>query len=727
MKRSLVALALLATVSALPFAAAADDALDPAEQLRKREVDFSADHLSYDRGGDLVIAEGNIVLTHKDLVFHAERAVYDRKAGIVTVEGELWARDEDGNVLSADSMEIRDNFQEGMMQNIGLILSDDSRFAALSAVRRESGKTILKRAAYTPCRVCEAKPTPVWRIRAVKVIHDQDRKRITYENATLEFLGVPVFYTPYLSHPDPTVHAASGFLPPSIGHSNELGVVAHLPYYFTLAPHRDITVEPIITGKEGLVLASEYREHTGLGRYNIEGSVTYADKRDEFGNKSGGQELRGHIFSRGRFALPSLSRSGNSWQWDYDVGLTSDDTYLRRYDIDDTDTVTSRATLERFARNSYMAATALAFQGLRVEDDFGTTPLALPQLDYHYQSAPGLLGGRYSFDGNAVALTRVDGMDTRRLSMAGGWQVPLVAPSGSIYELGVSIRGDVYQVDNSATPDDPAYAGTDGFEYRVLPRLRLAWRLPMVKYGATTVQTLEPIAAVVAAFNGGNPDALPNEDSRIVGFDDTNLFAENRYTGLDRWEGGTRVDYGLRYGVDTSGFGLNALVGQSYRLHEDREIPAGSGLEGNFSDVVTRLEVNLSPYLDVIHRMRLDNKNLAVRRNEANVIVGPPRFKVTAGYIDLKAGAEDFDDATPLTPREEVRAGAVYRISERWTLAGDHIRDLDRGKAISTRVGLTYEDECLRLGVAYDKRFTRDRDIEPSTSIILKISLKNLG
>ncbi|RMF11943.1 MAG: hypothetical protein D6763_01930, partial [Alphaproteobacteria bacterium] len=80
-----------------------------------------------------------------------------------------------------------------------------------------------------------------------------------------------------------------------------------------------------------------------------------------------------------------------------------------------------------------------------------------------------------------------------------------------------------------------------------------------------------------------------------------------------------------------------------------------------------------------------------------------------------------------LTPREEIRAGALYRISRRWTLAGDHIRDLDRGKAISTRIGLTYEDECFRLGIAYDRRFTRDRDIEPSTSIILKISLKNLG
>lgn len=732
MKRSVLALALLASVSALPMTAAADDALtlsasSDATASPAPSVDFSADEITYDRGGDLVVASGNVVLVHKGLVFHADRVTYDRSAGLVTVTGDLWARDEDGNTLTANRLELRDDFEEGFIENVGLILTDNSRFAARSAIRQETGKTTMRQAVYSACDVCEENPTPLWRIRAVKVVHNQDRKRIRYEDATLEFLGVPVFYTPYLSHPDPSVHAASGLLPPGLGRSSELGVIANLPYYFALAPHKDLTVEPIITTREGLVLASEYRQHTGPGRFSVAGSVTYVDKRDEFGVKPGGQEFRGHLFSRGQFGLASMNRLGGDWQWDYDVGVTSDDTYLRRYEVSDTDALTSRARVERFGRNSYAAMTALAFQGLRVEDDFGTTPLALPHLEYRYRSAPGLLGGRYTFDGSALALTRVDGMDTRRISMTGGWHVPLVAPSGSIYELGVTLRGDAYHVENAALPDDPAYAGRNGFEYRVLPQLRLAWRLPMVKYGQASSQTLEPIVAVVAGLNGGNPDALPNEDSRIVTFDDSNLFASNRFTGLDRWEGGARVDYGLRYGIDTNGFSANALIGQSYRFKRDRDIPDGTGLEGHLSDIVTRLEVNLSPYLDVIHRMRFDEDSMDLRRNEANVIVGPPRFRVTAGYVDIKAGAEDFDPGTPLAAREEIRAGARWKISRYWTLAGDHTRDLDRGSAIATRIGLTYEDECFVFGVAFDERFTRDRDIEPATSILFRISLKNLG
>jgi len=90
-------------------------------------------------------------------------------------------------------------------------------------------------------------------------------------------------------------------------------------------------------------------------------------------------------------------------------------------------------------------------------------------------------------------------------------------------------------------------------------------------------------------------------------------------------------------------------------------------------------------------------------------------------------GAEDFDVATPLVSREEVRAAVNYRVSNRWTMSGSYTRSLDRGESVFARGGVMYEDECLRFGVFLDRRFTRDRDIEPETSIIFSISFRNLG
>lgn len=712
-------------IAALMLAAAVSPA--HAEEEAGKPIDFAADSLTYDRNSELIVADGNVVMSYDDMVVHADRIVYDRASGEVTVKGKLWAEARDGAIITAENLIIDDRFKNGVIEHIGVILADDSRFASDKGALEGGDRLILSRAVYSPCKICSVEETPLWQVKAVRVVHDRDRKRVTYKNAWIEAFGVPVVYTPYFSHPDPTVHAASGFLAPDLGRSGALGLIFRTPYYWRIAQNQDATIEPIVTTREGLVMAGEYRHHIGRGKYKVDGSVTYVDERDAFGATTGRNEFRGHIFSNGRFRMDDPIGVGGSWQWRYNAGWASDDTYLRRYRFSKIDTIVSEAAVERFGKRSYAAATALGFQGLRIEDDTGLTPFALPMVEYHYRSPPALLGGSFEFDGNALAITRLDGMDTRRLAAAGRWEVPFVAESGSIYTVGVSVRGDVYHVSNAASPDEAAYGGQNGTTYRLLPQARLEWRLPLVRAGQNSQQTLEPVMALVGAFNGGNPDDIPNEDSRIVGFDDTNLFAASRYAGLDRWEGGSRVDYGLRYGLDGGSVSARALVGQSYRLQRDDEIPLGTGLEGRFSDIVGRLEVTLSPYLDLIYRMRLDNNHLKLRRNEIDAFIGPETFRVTVGYLNLKTGAEDLDPTNPLQAREEVRAGAVYQIAKNWRILGSYTHDIDRKASIEARGGVYYEDECLRFGVILDKRYTRDRDIEPDTSIILKIALKNLG
>ncbi len=749
MTGKILALGLLASVSTLPWAAAAAFAQDQSQVVppapgaptdtgsgsqnvsteNERAIDFAADSVTYDQNSDVVIAEGNVTLMRNGMTFNADRVIYNRVDGNIQVEGEVWGRDADGNIITAEHLLLGDDFKSAVVENIGLILKDNSRFAARSGQLQDGRQTTLNRAVYSPCEVCADDPDrpPVWQVKAVRVVHDQDKKRVTYRNATLEAFGVPIFYTPYLSHPDPTVHAASGLLAPVPSRSSELGYVLKVPYYFSLAPNRDLTVEPILTTKEGFVLAGEYREHLGYGRYSVSGSGTYVDARDNFGVKTGKNEFRGHLFSKGRFDIDRFSELGGQWQWRYDVGVASDDTYLRRYDISKIDTIQSEVAMERFGQRSYAALTALGFQGLRVEDDGGLTPFALPMAEYHYVSRPGAWGGTYRFDANAAAITRFDGMDTRRVSVNGSWELPYIGQSGSVYTLGASLRGDLYHVNSANRPDEIAYAGRDGATARFLPQVRLEWRLPMVKEGRDTRQTFEPIIALIGAFEGGNPAGISNEDSRIIGFDDTNLFASNRFTGLDRWEGGSRIDYGVRYGVEGSTVSARMLVGQSYRFFSDDKIPAGTGLAGNWSDVVGRFEVTFSPYLDIIYRARLSDKSLAFRRNEVDAVFGPKNFKVSVGYMDLDSGTEDFDPTTVALPREEVRASAVYYINKNWSVSGAYTRDLDRKAAIAARAGILYEDECLQFGVFYDKRHTRDRDIEPESTILFKVVLKNLG
>src|SRR3546814_12295588 len=93
-------------------------------------------------------------------------------------------------------------------------------YTTLFRSRRTGGnRTELDKGVFSPCDLCEDDPTraPLWQLKAVKIIHDQETKTIEYQDAWMEIYGIPVLYTPYMSHPDPTVKRKSGFLAPSFG------------------------------------------------------------------------------------------------------------------------------------------------------------------------------------------------------------------------------------------------------------------------------------------------------------------------------------------------------------------------------------------------------------------------------------------------------------------------------------------------------------------------------
>ena len=208
----------------------------------------------------------------------------------------------------------------------------------------------MRKVVYSPCRTClGSKTPPIWQIKAFEVKHDKSEKIIEYRDAFLEFFGIPVMYTSYLSHPDPTVKRKSGFLAPRYGNDTELGFLLEVPYYYNIAPHKDATVRPIITSNEGVVLAGEYRQRFAKGRIKFEGSATH--DADEEENK----QNRGHLFSMSRFDLTDTWRSGA------DIEYTSDDTYLRRYGFSSVDTLTTRLFVEGFRDRNYSAIQASGF------------------------------------------------------------------------------------------------------------------------------------------------------------------------------------------------------------------------------------------------------------------------------------------------------------------------------------------------------------------------------
>ena len=66
------------------------------------------------------------------------------------------------------------------------------------------------------------------------MLHDNKKKTIYYDNAVIKVYDIPIMFIPRLSHPDPTVDRRSGFLPPSISDTKNLGESISVPYDFLI-------------------------------------------------------------------------------------------------------------------------------------------------------------------------------------------------------------------------------------------------------------------------------------------------------------------------------------------------------------------------------------------------------------------------------------------------------------------------------------------------------------
>ncbi|MDP6475461.1 MAG: LptA/OstA family protein, partial [Alphaproteobacteria bacterium] len=227
-----------------------------------KNVVMNADTLTYDEAQGLVSAAGNVEIAQGERLLIADSVTYDESRDIMTASGNVTLIEPGGEVMFADYLELSDEMRDGVIRNLRILLAEDTRIAANHARRSGGNRTEMSKAVFSPCKLCPLHPeeVPLWQIKAVRVVHDQQARDIAYYDAWLEMFGIPVLYTPYFEHPDPTVRRRSGFLAPTYGSSSTLGVQLTTPYFWNIAPHRDLTFKPKFTTDEGVVWGAEYRE-----------------------------------------------------------------------------------------------------------------------------------------------------------------------------------------------------------------------------------------------------------------------------------------------------------------------------------------------------------------------------------------------------------------------------------------------------------------------------------
>jgi LPS-assembly protein len=699
------------------------------------QVQFTATNLEYDSKEDIVTATGDVRMYRSGDRLRADTVVWNRKTGKVHASGNIAVVNPGGDTAYGDSIELTDALKDGVVDNMLLVLEKGGRLAARKGTRSLDEVVVLEDAAYTPCAVTDSSncpKEPSWKITAVRVLYRPDRERIYYTGARINLFGLPTLPLPAFSNPVGGGNN-SGLLTPDFRYGRVNGFEFAQPYHFALAPNRGLTITPRFFTAVLPMLKAEYQELNTLGAYTITGYATASPRSVDLLTPTPPgtpDSFRGYLDGVGRFQLsPNWSLSGS-------LRLTTDRTFLRRYDISRDDRLRTTASLQRIDTDSYFAITGWYVQTLRVADRQGLQPIALPEIDYRHRFTDSLLGGTFELQANSLAISRPAGQDTQRAFASARWDLRKLTPWGQEVTFTAFGRGDVYNAKDTLATTVASYRGNEGISARAIGAFAIDVKWPFIGTFLGGTQRLTPRFQVVASPQTTNL-AVPNEDARAVDLEDSNLFALNRFPGYDRFEDSTRFTYGVDWAADLPGFSISTNVGQSYRLNNRETLfPDGTGLSGRVSDIVGRTEIRYHDFVSITHRYRLDKSNLAIRRNEVDASVGSRSTYVLVGYLRLNRNIDPtLED---LRDREEVRLGARVQVTKFWSVFGSTVIDLtDRNEdplslangfdPVRHRLGFQYEDDCLRLGVTWKRDYQDTGDARAGNSFLLTLAFKNLG
>lgn len=680
-----------------------------------------------------IVATGGVTAYFGNRRLMADTVTYDPEKNLVTASGNVSITDETtGQVAFAESVELTGDLADGVATTFSAYLGDNARVAADTAIRRRGAVNQLHRAVYSGCNVRTVEgdaKTPTWRIRAMRVTQDSERKVVRFTNAFFEVKGVPILYTPFLQIPDPSVERQSGFLTPTVGTSQILGLYAEVPYYFALSNSQDLTLFPQFHTQDSTLWQGEWRKRTHGGQYKVDaGVINFDDAADPTVDLPG---VRWYYFGKGQQTLTE------KWSASFDIERVSDDTFLRRYNVrqpgelsDNIDTaytnrLRSNLNLTRRTPSSLLTIDSYLFQGLRASDDSSLTPIVAPMVNYEKELATPVIGGRTSLTGNLLVLQRTSGADTRRISTSVAWRRSITTKSGHVFNFFAETRADAYLIEDAeeGTEFGPVQNVDSNITGRILPTVGLDWSYPLARRfrGATLIVT--PEVQLAASTSGGNSKDIINEDSQNVEFDTLNLFRYNKSTGLDLVEDGQRANMGMRATAYwDNGFRLEAAVGEQFRIQATNAFDQTSGLGQRQSDIVGSIEADFGKHFQLTHGFRLDDNGFAIRRSEttASSTVGPVAAEVS--YIRLA----DSEPLIGVFSRSELNANARLALTRHWSTAASWRQDIETGQSIRQTYSIAYSDECALFELTYQRDFTRDVGLPPDRSIQFRFTLRSL-
>ncbi|MDC1411363.1 LPS assembly protein LptD [Amylibacter sp.] len=676
-----------------------------------------SDTISYDKMSENLSATGNVKVIYEKTTLSAEKISYDKKNDKLSIIGNFTINDGENIIISDNDAIINTKFRNGLIKGARAVINEKLQMSAQSLNQKDVNYNIFNTVVASTCEICASNPTPFWQIRARKIIHDKEKQKIFFENARLDFLGLPVLYIPALNIPEPGIERASGVLVPQFSTSDKVGFSAKLPYYIVLDNNKDLTLTPFVMSRNSLILETEYRQFTKNGFFELSNAFSI---KDNF-NKG---RLNGFIEGDGTFALRK------NYELDFNIDLANtidfkngEKPFKNNYDYaePEDDRLKNTFNISKTTTNSFFRLGTSYTQSFRYKDFDGdglkeedpNVPVILPEVYFKKNYKNNIFGGNYALSAHSINLENASNGQYSRIGGKLDWKRSWKTSSGLNFGSLAQFNANTYLIEND-------------FYKNTMPLGMIEARYPLKKSSYKISHMFEPIAQVIFA-----PDRLTGylnsnqntSDSTTAEFEETNLFSTNRFPGFDEIESGSRANIGGKYILyEPNGWEFTTTAGRVFRQKNLKQFDSSksTGLDKLNSNYVSAFSLSSPQNFKILARLLLDGK-MDASKHETKLNYSTAQYTTDIGYVWLdKQSILNLDNH-----QHEVNISTDYMINKNWKFGADWRQNINTHSPISGNFNIMFENDCAKMNFSLDLKYDEQDRIDRTFG--MQIFLSGLG
>ena len=592
---------------------------------------------------------------------------------------------------------------------------NEPRFFSNSAIISKN-ESEFQKGVFTYCKKRDKEKCPPWEIRSNKIKHNNANKTIYYDKATLKVYDFPIFFFPYLSHPDPTVKRRSGFLIPSLNDSTSLGASVTIPYYFNISNDKDLTFTPKLYGRENPLVLAEYRQAFENSYLIIDSGYTKGYK-DNTAVKTKGS--RSHFFSK--YSRSLIGQNESISNFNLDIQTTSNDTYLKAHDIDtllaksEIDVLENNIEFDYQKEDLYFGASISAFEDMTVENNSKYEYL-FPYLTINKNLFVDENYGIMDFTSNFRVRNYDVNKQTELFVNDFEWQSNKWSNSFGVQnQIKTLLKTVNYEAKNASNYK------TDKLNSELSAAFGYLADLSFYKNDLKTNSNHLIKPKLLLRYAPGHMRRLDTGNQLKY----SNLFNFNKTQDIDVIETGLSAALGVEYKNNTLfEDGVIAeekfafAIGQVINSEENEKINPKTSLNQRFSDVVGESNYLISKNLKLNYNFSLDQNYNDFNYNEISSDFKSNNTKFNIGYLEEK---------NHIGNQEYIKTKFEVNLNDTGSIDFSTKRNLLTNSAEFYNLSYNYINDCLKAGILYRREFYTDRDIEPENSLMFTISIVPLG